>query len=241
MSQKQIKKSDIVINSKFNHTKITISKHIRDDNIQVFYGGKPLLLHTGVLECPHGIDYIEGRGYGQLTIFLNEDTAVFNTLNMLDTTARLIGEKCSNKLFGTEMTATEVPYYQLINLNEADSTISLKLFVEYRDGLPNLPVFGRDGSRLTDPRVEIGNCFSSSYLVHFEGLSVKDGYMRWNYSLKQIRIRQSSRLPPGCLITDDEDHVENVLSLRRKADQDTMTFDVVSESDEEEMTNELLD
>jgi len=71
-------------------------------------------------------------------------------------------------------------------------------------------------------------------------LSLNNEFLRWKYTLKQIRIKESSQLPPGCLITDDEEEVERVLALKRKTEE-VIAFDVVSESDEDEITNELLD
>ena len=223
--------------SDFDKRKVTMNKQVKGNSIPVKYAGKQLMLNSGILECPLGVEHINGKGYGIINIYLSEDDPIFNVLESLDNIARLIGQRRSAELFGTELELDKVPYYKLLSDKETGNHC-FRVFIEYKDDIPSTTVFDRDNDRLEDPKTEMSNRFTALYLIVFRGLSLHDGYLRWDYNVLQIKISESSRLPPGCLITDEEEEVERVLAVRRANDTYMPTFDVVDEG--EEIANELL-
>lgn len=230
-------KVSIVKVSEFEPHKITMKKDL-DNNmrVKILYDKKPFLLRTDILECLHGISHINGTTYGTIELSVNEGSNTYNVLTALDQVAKVIGSKRSAELFGCsfehDLEPTEVPYWSILPEGKG-----LKLLVPYSNGMPSIPFFSRDGKKIDSP-VEINNKFSGTCLLRFNGVEVDNGNLKWDRSVVQIKIEESSRLPPGCLITDDEELVIKTLNQRRT----TKTYKhTAMEPQIYEVENELLD
>ena len=226
-------KVSIVKVSEFEPHKITMKKDLDSLRVRVLYDKKPFLLRTDVLECMHGISHINGTTYGTIDLVVNEGTCTYNVLTALDQVARVIGAKRSEELFGSVFDVGSVPYWSLLPEGKG-----LKLLIPYNNEMPSIPFFSRDGKKIDGP-VEINNRFSGTFLLRFNGVEVDDGNLKWDKNVVQVKIEESSRLPPGCLITDDEDLVVEALNKRRTA---TITHGCrVIEPQVYEVENELLE
>jgi len=225
-------KTQVVLPHKFSSRRITMGKTLKNDKISISYNRKPFYLNTGEVECLSGIEYIEGNTYGIIELQIPESCELYDVLDELDNIVKVIGNRRSEEIFGGKIDVEKVPTYPLLKNG------ILRLFIEYRNGYPAIPIFDRDQDRLTEVSSEIANRFTALFLINFRGLSIHDGHLKWDYRVTQFKINQSCKLPPGCLISDDEAFIEHQLKLRRLADPEIPEFDIVEEDNDD--VNELL-
>jgi len=218
----------------FDPDKITMKKDMETGNVKVLYDKKPFFLQTEALECVHGINHTYGTSYGVAELLINEGSNTYNVLSALDQVARVIGAKRSEELFGIAMPADKIPYWQIISADK-----SLKLIISYANEMPCIPIFSHIGKKIESP-AEINNRFTAVYLIKFSGVEIDNStagsFLKWNKSVLQIKIEESSRLPNGCLITDDEEEVLIELKKRNKR-----VVQCIIEPQEYEVENELID
>ena len=219
MATKSIK-MDIIPLNKFDVRELSYSRKVSNGTINILYGGVPLYINSGVMECPHGIN--KSTDYGIITIELNP--VHYEFFRQLDKTARTILSELSEELFGSKQNAENVSYYDLCQYADEDHAEAyVKLMIPYRNDLPLPAVFDRDGSRIENPNNELSRKFSALFLLSFSSITVNDGHARWNVRVMQLKIKESSKLPVGCLILDDEAEVTAIMTQREQ----TATFGLV--------------
>lgn len=224
-------KIQIVKSADFNSSQLAI-KTGTADSIEIRYNGRPFYLNTGILECAHGIDHAGlGHNYGTILLELPEGSVMSSVLEELDRVARVICAKKSQTLFGESLAdQAEMPYWPLLTAQ------GFKLLIN-----SNVSIFGADGIKL-DSATQLNSRFTASFLVAISGLALgKDGKLKWEIAVKQIKIDEASSLPPGCLIVDTEEEVNDELAARSHttfAPAETLSTELgVVDTDR----NELLD
>lgn len=229
-----VSRTQIVKSQDFNPSCLAIKT--ASNSIEVRYNERPFYLNTGILECPHGVDHTEGLSYGTVLLDVADESVMSTVIDSLDKIALKVGAKKSQTLFGETLAENDVPYWSLV------SDHVLKLLLNYKDGMPSqVSVFGSDGSRLTCA-TELNSRFTASFLLQIQGLIIgRDGKLRWDISVKQIKIDEASRLPPGCLIVDTDEEVQEELNSRNRTQVRGQVQELLIDTNLDPERNELLD
>lgn len=212
----------------FDQSHITISKKVSSSGtIHVYYNGECLYLETDTQICLSGAQ-IQST-FATVVVIPSPDLrkVLVNMTEVLEKIADRKGEELGG--------ITEVS-----QLMSEDGMFKLYLPV-----LPNgelrTAVFDRDGDRVENPVNLLSNQFTGKYLISFrEVYRNKVDKLSWKIDVAQIRVLESSKLPPGCLIVDTEEELDKVLGKRKTetVDDDAVGFEV---TEEELGQNELID
>ena len=212
----------------FDQSKITISKKVSSSGtVHVYYNGECLYLETDTQICLSGAQV--QSTFATVVIIPSPDLR-----KVLVTMGEILEKIVDRK--GEEMN----------NITEANQLMSEDgMFKLYIPVLPNgelrTAIFDRDGDRVENPINLISNQFTGKYLISFrEVYCNKSNKLAWKSEILQIRVLESSKLPPGCLIIDTEEELDKELAKRKTEtiDDDASGFEV---TEEELGRNELID
>ena len=222
------KKATITKTHLFDQSHITISKKVSSSGtVQVFYNGDRLYLETDTQICLSGAQ-IQST-YANLVIIPSP-----NLRKVLVIMTEVLEKIADRK--GLEMGAVT----DIVPLISENGMFKIYLPV-LSNGDLRTTVFDRDGDRVENPVNLISNQFTGKYLISFrEVYRNRANQLAWKVEISQIRVLESSKLPPGCLIVDTEEELDNILATRKTEtlDDNAQGFEV---TEEELGRNELID
>lgn len=170
----------IVKASQFDVSKITMKGRVDNGAVQICYDRRNLYLNTEeALECPYGVQTD--------TMILTLTPNMKSVFEKLDVIAEKIGKMKESEL-------GETTYSSLFTNNSCSIDIHTD----------KVSIFNDSGVKIVDP-VELSNKFSAVCLFWISGLQAKNGVLFWNIEPVQMRLKESSCLPQGCLIPDDDE------------------------------------
>ena len=205
--------------SKIKTGKIECSKYGK--LIPITYNNRSLLIKTDEQECPYGFN----QDFNNIKIFPSE--FLYQIIKKLDNYALEILNEYRNDL---ELPKLDHPIKQtddcLDDSDNLNSSSDLNLFNLYEQIIssnhcifsihPECQIFNTECLNITEKKTDsiYGGRFTSKMLIHVVGLQVKNSMKcKISISINQMRILSTSKLPPGCLIFENEEDLIKHLSL----------------------------